>query len=120
MAVAGAPAARPDHAIAAIEFGRALVRVVEGVRDQGGASLQIRIGIASGPVVAGVIGDRRLQFDLWGDTVNLASRMESSGIPGRIQIAGSTRDLVGSQVRLEPREVEVKGLGRLVTYLVAP
>jgi guanylate cyclase len=120
MAVAGAPAARPDHAIAAIEFGRALVRVVEGVRDQGGASLQIRIGIASGPVVAGVIGDRRLQFDLWGDTVNLASRMESSGIPGRIQIAGSTRDLVGSQVRLEPREVDVKGLGRLVTYLVAP
>jgi guanylate cyclase len=120
MAVAGAPEARPDHAIAAVEFGRAVIRAVEGIRDQTDASLQVRIGIASGPVVAGVIGDRRLQFDLWGDTVNLASRMESSGIPGRIQIAGSTRDLVGSQVQLEPREVEVKGLGRLVTYLVAP
>jgi adenylate cyclase len=69
-------------------------------------------------VVAGVIGTRRLQFDLWGDTVNLASRMESSGVAGRIQIADSTRELLGDGFLHERREVEVKGLGRLVAYLV--
>lgn len=119
MAVAGAPKARADHAVAAVEFGRALIDAVEAIRERTGVALQVRIGVASGPVVAGVIGAQRLQFDLWGDTVNLASRMESSGIPGRIQVAASTRDLLGERYALEPREVEVKGLGPLVTFLVA-
>jgi class 3 adenylate cyclase len=74
--------------------------------------------VASGPVIAGVIGTQRLQFDLWGETVNLASRMESSGVPGRIQVAESTRELLGDRFALEAREADVKGLGRLVTYLV--
>jgi class 3 adenylate cyclase len=80
----------------------------------------MRVGVASGPVIAGVIGEQRLQFDLWGETVNLASRMESSGVPGRIQIARSTRELLGDRFGLEARETDVKGLGRQVTYLVAP
>jgi adenylate cyclase len=79
----------------------------------------MRIGVASGPVVGGVIGRRRLLFDLWGDTVNLASRMESSGVAGRIQIAASTCDLLpAGQFDLEAREVDVNGLGRLTAYLV--
>jgi class 3 adenylate cyclase len=74
--------------------------------------------VASGPVVGGVIGQRRLNFDLWGDTVNLASRLESSGVPGRIQISESTRSLLGDDVDLEARELEIKGLGRRTAYLV--
>jgi guanylate cyclase len=118
MAVAGAPEPRADHAVAAIEFARAMIDVVDDRRAESDADLQIRIGIASGPVVGGVIGRQRLLFDLWGDTVNLASRMESSGIPGRIQIAESTHDILGSQWQFERREVDVRGLGPRTTYLV--
>jgi class 3 adenylate cyclase len=119
MAVAGAPEARPDHAPAAVGMGEAMIGVVREIRESTGVPLEIRVGIASGPVVGGVIGRRRLLFDLWGDTVNLASRMESSGVPGRVQMAGSTRDLlVDGALGVEPRQVDVKGLGQLTTYLL--
>jgi adenylate cyclase len=118
MAVAGAPESRADHAAAALALGRAMIATVAGLRTRLGFDLDIRIGLASGPVVGGVIGQRRFLFDLWGDTVNLASRLESSGVPGRIQISAATRELLGDDVELEPREIEVKGLGRLVAYLV--
>ena len=118
MAVAGAPEPRDDHAVAAIEFARAMVDVVAEKHAENDADLEVRIGIASGPVVGGVIGRQRLLFDLWGDTVNLASRMESSGVPGRIQVAQATRDLLADQYDFERREVDVKGFGRLTTYLV--
>jgi adenylate cyclase len=119
MAVAGAPEPRHDHAIAAIEFARAMIDVVADIRVESEADLQVRIGIASGPVVGGVIGKQRLLFDLWGSTVNLAARMESSGVAGRIHVAESTRDLLIGRCDFERREVDVKGLGRLTTYLVA-
>ena len=80
--------------------------------------LQVRIGMASGPVVGGVIGQRRLLFDMWGDAVNLASRMESHGLPGRIQISAATREMLGDLVDVEAREVDVKGFGPQTTYLV--
>ena len=118
MAVAGAPEPRPDHAPAAVAFARAMDEALKVVRATHGLELRVRVGIASGPVVAGVIGQRRLLFDLWGDTVNLASRMESSGVPGRIQVSASTRELLGDTYRFDRREVEVKGLGLLTTYLV--
>jgi guanylate cyclase len=118
MAVAGAPTPRPDHAAVTVAAARDMIRVVDERRAAGGAPLEIRVGIASGPTVGGVIGQRRLLFDLWGDTVNLASRMESSGVPGRIHVAASTRALLGRDVDSEPREVEIKGLGRLTTYLL--
>ena len=119
MAVAGAPEPRDDHAVAAIEFARAMIDVVADIRAESESDLQVRIGIASGPVIGGVIGKQRLQFDLWGSTVNLAARMESSGVAGRIHVSESTRDLLTGRCDFERREVDVKGLGRLTTYLVA-
>jgi adenylate cyclase len=121
MAVAGAPEPRSDHAEAAVALARGMLGAVAEVRDRAGEALQVRIGLASGSVVGGVIGRRRILFDLWGDTVNTASRMESSGVPGRIQVAPSTWELLrGSpDYSFEAREpIEVKGLGTLTTYLL--
>jgi adenylate cyclase len=119
MAAAGAPEARADHADAAVAFGQAILASVAGWREANELDLQIRIGLASGAVVGGVIGQRRMLFDLWGDTVNTAARMESSGIAGRIHLAASTRDLMGDGYGFEPRDVDVKGLGPMTTYLLA-
>lgn len=119
MAAAGAPVPMPEHAAAAIEFGRAILAEQAAWRDANDLELQVRIGLASGSVVGGVIGHRRLLFDLWGDTVNTASRMESSGVPGRIHVAASTRDLVADRYAFDERQVEVKGLGPMTTYLLA-
>lgn len=118
MAVAGAPVARDDHAEAALTLARAMIASMHDQRIRLDVDLQIRIGMASGPVVGGVIGERRLLFDVWGDAVNLASRMESSGVPGRIQISAATRSLLGDPTDGEAREIDVKGFGRQTTYLV--
>ena len=118
MAVAGAPVPRGDHAAAALTVARAMIASMHEQRILLDVDLEIRIGLASGPVVGGVIGERRILFDVWGDAVNLASRMESSGVPGRIQISAATRALLGDLVDDEAREVDVKGFGRQTTYLV--
>jgi adenylate cyclase len=120
MAVAGAPEPRTDHAAAAIRLARGMLAAVEEARRSLDAPLEVRIGLASGSVVGGVIGQQRILFDLWGDTVNIASRMESSGEAGRIHVAPSTRALLGDDYVFEEREpVEVKGLGPMTTYLLA-
>ena len=120
MAVAGAPEPMDDHAAAAVRLARGMLATLADARADLDAPLELRIGLASGPVVGGVIGQRRILFDLWGATVNTASRMESSGVAGRIQVAPSTRDLVQGSHAFEEREpVEVKGLGRMTTYLLA-
>ena len=118
MAAAGAPVSRVDHAEAAIEFGRAVLDEVAAWRRTHDLDLQVRVGMASGPVVGGVIGQRRILFDLWGDTVNTAARMESSGVAGRIHLADSTRGLLGDRCAFDERQVEVKGLGEMTTYLL--
>jgi adenylate cyclase len=120
MAVAGAPGPRADHAAAAFELARGMMTALEAARRKSEVPLELRIGLASGPVVGGVIGQRRILFDLWGDTVNIAWRMQSSGVPGRIQVAPSTRDLLGDAYSFEERgPIEVKGLGPMTTYLLA-
>jgi adenylate cyclase len=120
MAVAGAPEHRPDHAAAAIELAGGMLAALADVGARWDVPLELRVGVASGPVVGGVIGQRRILFDLWGDTVNTASRMQSSGVPGRIQVAQSTRDLVRDTCAFDEREpVVVKGLGPMTTYLLA-
>jgi guanylate cyclase len=118
MAVAGAPEPRPDHPAAALRFGRAVLTEVEAWRRANDLDLEVRIGLASGPAVGGIIGRQRLLFDLWGGTVNTAARMESTGVPGRIQLAASTRDRLRESERFEARDVDVKGLGRMTTYLL--
>jgi adenylate cyclase len=117
MAAAGAPDARADHAEAALAFGRAILAEVEDWRKANELDLQVRVGMASGSVVGGIIGRRRIVFDLWGEAVNTAARMESSGVPGRIQLAASTRELLGGG-GFEDRQVDVKGLGVMRTYLL--
>ena len=119
MAVAGAPVAREEHALAATELAIGMLSALADAQAASDAPMQLRIGLASGSVVGGVIGRQRILFDLWGDTVNTASRMESSGVPGRIQLAASTYERVRERFTFEQRdEVEVKGLGRMTTYLL--
>jgi adenylate cyclase len=118
MAAAGAPQARADHAETAVRFAQASLGAVADWRRDNGLELEARVGLASGVVVGGVIGQRRITFDLWGDTVNTAARMESSGVPGRIHLAASTRALLDDSLGFDERQLEVKGLGRMTTYLI--
>ena len=120
MAVAGAPEPRADHAAAAANLGLAMLRTMDEAREPLLLPLELRIGLASGPVVGGVIGQRRLLFDLWGDTANTASRMQSSGVPGRIQVAPSTWERLRTAFTFEERQVEIKGIGAMTTYLLVP
>lgn len=117
LAVAGLPAPRADHAAAGARFALAIRAALAEQNAAHGTTLALRIGIESGPVVAGVIGQHKFSYDLWGDTVNAASRMESHGEPGRIHLgAAAAALLAGGELRLEPRgEIEVKGKGRMRT-----
>jgi adenylate cyclase len=117
MAVAGVPDPSTEHAGDALELARAMLVGMAEWRTATGTTLELRVGLASGAVVGGVIGDKRIQFDLWGDTVNTAARMESSGLPGRIQVSASTWGLLRDRYAFERRDVDVKGLGPMVTYL---
>ena len=120
MVAAGVPDPRPDHARALAGLALDMVEATSPTGAVGDLGLQLRIGINSGPVVAGVIGRKRFLYDLWGDAVNIASRMESQGTPGQIQITAATCDLIEADFVCEPRgTVTVKGKGEMETwYLV--
>lgn len=120
MAVCGAPEPRTDHAAAAVAFAEAMLAAVGQWSGSNDLRLGLRVGLASGSVVAGVIGQKRILFDLWGETVNLAARMESSGVPGSIQLAESTWSRLPDQSGFARREVDVKGLGMMTTYMLEP
>ena len=121
MVAAGVPASRPDHAQALAAMALDMRDLVEADDFLDGLHLRLRIGIDSGPVVAGVIGHRKFIYDLWGDTVNMASRMESQGTAGQIQIGRATYDRINGQFLCRPRgTIELKGKGAVDTwYLVA-
>jgi class 3 adenylate cyclase len=119
MVVGGLPEPRPDHAEAVAEMALAVREEVPRHLDPEGQPLAVRIGIDTGPVVAGVIGRRKFSYDLWGDTVNVASRMESRGMPGCIQVTERTYRRLRGRYRFEPRgPVQVKGKGQLVTWFL--
>ncbi|MHB2015889.1 MAG: adenylate/guanylate cyclase domain-containing protein [Candidatus Xenobia bacterium] len=119
MAVAGLPLILTDHADRVAGMALDMMAGLVEFNQKTGQQFQIRIGIHSGPVVAGVIGIKKFIYDLWGDTVNTASRMESHGVPGAIQISGHTRQLLGDRFRCSPRgTIHVKGLGEMETWLL--
>ena len=120
MAAAGVPDPCPDHACKTALLALEMREVVAASKLADEADLELRIGINSGPVVAGVIGTKRFLYDLWGDAVNTASRMESHGTPGEIQITRATYELVKDEFVCKPRgTILVKGKGPMETwYLV--
>jgi len=120
MAAAGVPTLMGDHAVRAAHLALDMLAALERLNERSKQSLQVRIGIASGPVVAGVIGKRLYVYDVWGDAVNTASRMESHGVAGRVQVSESTRRLLGDAFELEERgALEVEGQGAVQTWFVA-
>ncbi len=119
MVASGVPESRPDHAHALVRMALRMNEKVWDSRLLAGHPLQFRFGINSGPAIAGVIGDTKYQYDIWGDTVNTASRMESHGVPGRIQVTAATHDLIEDDFVCTPRGViEVKGKGPMETWFV--
>lgn len=119
MGVAGVPQPCVDHARRAARMALAMLDYVRERQRAGGRCLEFRIGLNSGPVVGGVIGRSKFVFDIWGDPVNLASRMESTGLPGRIQIGPDTEAALAGGFVLEPRgTVEVKGRGPMETWFL--
>jgi class 3 adenylate cyclase len=115
----GLPQPRPDHAASVADAALAMIAALRCITAGHGDALEARIGIHTGPAVAGVIGTKRFTYDLWGDTVNIASRMESRGLPGRIQISTATRQRLGDEFLVEERgPIRVKGLGRVVAYFL--
>ena len=117
MVAGGFPEEGDGHARAVSAMALDMLEAVAACNMQTGRPVDIRIGIHTGPAVAGVIGIKKFAYDVWGDTVNTASRMESSGLPGRIQLSEQAAALLGDDFVVEPRgTVEVKGKGSLKTY----
>ena len=119
MVVGGLPDPQPNHATAIAEMALAMQREIRSFSRHDGSKFSLRIGINTGAVVAGVIGIKKFTYDLWGDAVNIASRMESQGVVDKIQVTETTYQLLADQYEFEQRPpVYIKGKGEMVTYLL--
>ena len=119
MAVAGLPVPVADHAMRAAHMALDMIEAMDRFNEESLYKLNVRIGISTGPAVAGVIGKRKFFYDLWGDVVNTASRMESHGVSGRIQVTDSTRQRLSEPFMLEERgAIDVKGKGEMHTWFL--
>lgn len=119
MLAGGIPLHRADHAQAVADIALEMIHTLASLNAEKGTHLRVRIGINTGPIVAGVIGKRKFTYDLWGDTVNLASRMESSGVPGLVHVSESTFEALKAEFDLEERGItQVKGIGEVRTYFL--
>ena len=119
MLVGGLPTPRPDHVEVVAYMGMEMLQVIEVLNEQSHDNFKIRVGIHTGPVIAGVIGKNKFNYDLWGDTVNIASRMESQGLADNIQISETTYQHIKDKFIFEQRgPIKVKGKGDMVTYLI--
>jgi adenylate cyclase len=120
MVAAGLPDHRPDHVEAMVDFARVMLAAANRHTSWSGESIRLRVGINTGPVVAGVIGRHKFIYDLWGDAVNVASRMESNGLANQIQVTQAVRDRLDGRYTFEPRgPVEIKGKGLMMTYILS-
>ena len=121
MVVGGLTQPRPDHVAVVVAFAIDMLAVIGRHCGPNGDPIGLRIGIHTGPIVAGVIGRRRLIYDLWGDTVNTASRMESYGLENRIQVTAAVVARLNGDYRFEPRgPIDIKGKGLMTTYILQP
>jgi urea ABC transporter urea binding protein len=119
MVVGGLPTHHPDHAVLVAEMALAMQQEIMKFHRDDGVPFQLRIGMNTGPVVAGVIGIKKFIYDLWGDAVNIASRMESQGLAGSIQVTEFTYELLRDRYAFERRgAISIKGKGDMVTYLL--
>lgn len=120
MVVSGAPESAPDHMVRIASMALRLRDVVAAIGEIHKVPLQIRIGIAAGPLIGGVIGKQKLVFDVWGETVNMAARLETHGVPGRIHISKDVAAALESGYRIAPRElIDIKGVGLVSTFFLA-
>jgi guanylate cyclase len=119
MVVSGVPTPRADHAQALAKMALDMLKFTESLPVQNGTQINFRIGINSGPLVAGVIGKKKFHYDVWGDSVNTASRMESHGVPGKIQATMDTYRILKDEFIFEPRGIlDVKGKGNMETWFL--
>jgi class 3 adenylate cyclase len=119
MVVGGVPTPRADHAEAMADLALAMQAEVARFTSGNSAPFRMRIGINTGPVVAGVIGTKKFAYDLWGNTVNLASRMENHAPPGGILVTPATYKRLRKAYKFKPgRTIRVKGKGRVVSHLL--
>ena len=119
MVAGGLPELLPDHARRIASLGLEMQAIVDDMRGGLGVDLRARVGIHTGPVIAGVIGSHKFIYDVWGDTVNTASRMETFGAAGRVHVSAETREVLGDAFVFEPRgPMEIKGKGVMDTYFL--